>query len=206
MLVLYLITLIVGGVLLLLSIVAGGGDHAGDHVGDVGGHGGHGDGDSHAHGHGHGPGEAAHVGVAEALHSWLPFGSLRFWTFFAAFFGLTGTAMTTLGLAGPIAIAALAGAVGYVSGLLLVRTIRQLHQHPSDSSLAAADLVGATAQVLVSIASGRTGKVRLHLKGRAVDLLAETEEPAELAAGERALVIAAPRAGHVVVARVANLS
>ncbi len=196
MLAAYLISAIVGGVLVTISIVAGGHGH------DAGGHGG----DLDEHGVAHGDADAAHGGLLDALSSWLPFGSLRFWTFFVAFFGLTGTAMTVLATAGPVAIAVAATAVGYASGILLARTIRGLQRSSGDSSVAEADLVGATAQVLLPIAPGRTGKVRLHVKDRSVDLLAETEESPVIAAGEQVLVIAAPGEGHVVVARIEKLS
>jgi membrane protein implicated in regulation of membrane protease activity len=193
MLAAYLITLIVGGVLVVVSLVAG----------DGGGHGAELDGDVGADGHG----EVSHGGEAlDALMSWLPLSSLRFWTFFAAFFGLTGTAMSVLSGAGPIATAIAAVLVGYASGLALTRIVGSLHKRSSDSSLAAADLIGATAHVLLPVAAGRTGKVRLHLKDRIVDVLADTQEAAELVAGESALVIAAPSSGHVVVARVEKLS
>ena len=190
MLAAYLITVIVGGVLVVLSIATGSDGHAVEHGGGP---------DA-----GHGDPASDQSAAVDVLLSWLPIGSLRFWTFFAAFFGLTGTAMTVLGAAGPVPTAIAAVAVGYASGLLLTRTIRRLRESPSDSSLAEADLVGATAQVLLAIAPGRAGKVRLHIKDRSIDRLAETEEPA-IAIGERVLVIAAPREGHVVVARVGKL-
>jgi len=194
MLAAYLITVIVGGVLVTLSIVAGADGHSAGHTGAL-------DGDGAVHG----DASADQGALVDALLSWLPVGSLRFWTFFAAFFGLTGTAMTVLAVAGPITTAIAAVAVGYASGLLLTRTIRGLERSSSDSSLAGSDLVGATAQVLLPIAAGRTGKVRLHLKERSVDRLAETEEEEEIAAGERVLVIAVPDDGHVVVARAGKL-
>jgi membrane protein implicated in regulation of membrane protease activity len=177
----YLGSMLIGGVLVALSVL--GGDH-GHH--DVGGDGA----DGHAGDHG--------SGVADTVLAWLPLGSFRFWTFFAAFFGLTGTALTMLGTSSPVVVGA-AVAVGYASGLMLTRALRRL-QVTTDSSLGEADLVGASAQVLLPVGGGRTGKVRLQIKGRTVDLLAETEEAA-MAAGERVLVIAAPAGGHVVVAR-----
>ncbi|HWM87954.1 MAG TPA: hypothetical protein VNO33_19000 [Kofleriaceae bacterium] len=192
MLAAYLITAIVGGVLVGVSILAGGDGDAGGHGGDL---------HSDVDGDGHGGDGADHAGPVDALLSWLPIGSLRFWTFFAAFFGLTGTAMTVLAAAGPIPIAVAAIAVGYTSGLVLTRAIRHLHTRSSDSSLAEADLIGSTALVLLPVGSGRTGKVRVHIKDRTVDLLAETQEEAELVTGENVLVIAVPREGHAMVAR-----
>jgi hypothetical protein len=190
----YLVCLIVGGVLVAVSLLGG------DHHGDAGGHGP----DAHAHEHGGAAGD--HSGALDALSSWLPLSSLRFWTFFAAFFGLTGIALSLVTATSPVATAIAAVAVGYGAGIALARSIRALQASASNSSLAAADLVGATAKVLVPLAAGRTGKVRLHIKDRTVDLLAEAGETEELAAGESALVIAVPREGHVVVARIDKLS
>ena len=192
----YLITLIVGGVLVAISLVAGG-----DGDGDADG-GGHGDADGDAHGDAH----ADQGGALDAALGWLPLGSLRFWTFFAAFFGLTGTALSLLPGSGSIVTAVAAVAIGYGAGVALTRIVRRMQQTSSDSSLAAADLIGATAHVLLPVAPGRAGKVRLYLKDRAVDVLAETQEEAELPAGEKALVIAAPQQGHVVIARIDKLS
>ncbi|HTE56941.1 MAG TPA: hypothetical protein VK698_39080 [Kofleriaceae bacterium] len=191
MMAIYLTAMLVGGVLVALSIVAGA-DH-GWHHGDVGGHGA----DGHAGSEG---------GFADAVLSWLPVGSFRFWTFFAAFFGLTGTALTMLGVGGAVPVAVVASAVGYASGLMLTRAIRGLQRGSGDSSVGEGDLVGATAQVLLPVGAGRTGKVRLQIKGRTLDLMAETEEEVEVAVGERVLVIAAPSSGHVVVARVGALA
>ena len=190
----YLITLIVGGVLVAISLVAGGDGDGGGHDGDA--HAGDADGDAHAE----------HGGALDAALGWLPLGSLRFWTFFAAFFGLTGTALSLLPGTGSLVTAVAAVAIGYGAGVALTRIVRRMQQTSSDSSLAAADLIGATAHVLLPVAPGRAGKVRLYLKDRAVDVLAETQEEAELPAGDKALVIAAPRQGHVVIARIDKLS
>jgi membrane protein implicated in regulation of membrane protease activity len=190
MLAAYLISLIVGGVLVAMSVLAGA-DHADHALGDAGGN---------------GNGDAGHDGVLDAVFSWFPIASIRFWTFFAAFFGLTGTAMTVLDVAGKVPIAIAAVAVGYASGLVLTRVIRRMQRTTSDSSLGEADLVGATARVLLPVSASRPGKVRVHMKDRSVDFMAQAHEAAEIAAGENVLVVAAPREGHVVVARLDKLS
>ena len=95
MLMVYLIALIVGGVLLALTLVLGGAvDH---HAG--------GDLDHHA-------GDGGHGGSFDAVFGWLPVTSLRFWTFFAAFFGAVGTVLSAWSLAGPAPAAVLAVAAG----------------------------------------------------------------------------------------------
>jgi len=186
MLMVYLIALIIGGVLLALTLVLGG---AAEHSADTGGadtdHGGDADSD--------------HPSALDAVFGWVPVTSLRFWTFFAAFFGGVGTVVSAWGLAGPVPAAVFAIAAGYLSGLIMDRSMRYLRRSDSDSSLAGRDLVGAGAEVLVTVASGAPGKVRVRMKGRSVDLLAETDDEAALAAGQEVTVLAMRDDGRVVV-------
>lgn len=186
MLMVYLIALIVGGVLLALTLVLGGAadHHAG---GDLDHHAGGGDGD--------------HAGALDAVFGWLPVTSLRFWTFFAAFFGAVGTVLSAWDLAGPAPAAVLAVVAGYLSGLIMDRSMRYLRRADSNSSLGGGDVVGAGAEVLLPVGSGAPGKVRVRLKGRAVDLLAVTEDEEPLAAGQHAMVLSMRDDGHVVVTR-----
>jgi hypothetical protein len=179
MLALYLIALVVGGTMLVLSIV--GGDHD------------HGD-------HGHGP-AGGHHGALDVALGWLPITSLRFWIVFAAFFGLTGATLTLGGLLGPEPLpGAIAGGVGYVAGLLVVAGLRRLTATEVSSAVDDRDLVGASAEVLLPIATGAPGKVRLRLKDRAIDLTATTDDLAAIPAGVEVVVYAAA-AGSVSVTR-----
>lgn len=187
MLVVYLITLIVGGGLLAVTLVLGG---DGDGHGHVGGDG-HGGVDPHAD-------QAA---AADALLGWLPVTSLRFWTFFAAFFGLTGTLLTTWVGTGFVPSLAMSVGVGYLSGIAMDRAMRVLRRTDSDSTVGERDLVGAAVEVLLPVASGKTGKVRAQIKGRAVDLMAETSDAAAIGAGQRAMVLSMRDDGHVVITR-----
>ncbi len=188
MLMVYLIALIVGGVLLAFTLVLGG---AADHDADAGGgevdHGGDADSD--------------HASALDAALAWLPVTSLRFWTFFAAFFGGVGTVLSAWSLAGPVPAAALAVAGGWLSGLIMDRSMKYLRRADSDSSLGGRDVIGAGAQVLVPVRAGTPGKVRVRLKDRAVDLLAETEDDEALAAGQHVMVLSMRDDGHVVVTR-----
>ena len=186
MLMVYLIALIVGGVLLAVTLIFGA------------------DGEADSGGDADGQVEAEHGGL-DAFMGWFPLTSLRFWTFFGAFFGLVGTVLAGWQLAGPAATAGLAVATGYASGVIMDRAMRYLRRTDSDSSVGERDLVGASAQVLVPIAAGKTGKVRVHLKGRTLDLLAETDDESELAGSQRVLVLAMRDDGHVVVTRAGQL-
>ena len=181
MLMVYLIALIIGGVLLALTLVLGGAAEHDADTGDVDGA----DGD--------------HSSPLDAVFGWLPLTSLRFWTFFAAFFGGVGTVLSAWNLAGPVPAAVLAVAGGYLSGLIMDRSMRYLRRADSDSSLGGADVVGAGAVVLVPVASGTPGKVRVRLKGRSVDLLADTDDEKTLAAGRHVTVLSVRDDGRVVV-------
>jgi membrane protein implicated in regulation of membrane protease activity len=184
MLMVYLIALIVGGVLLAGTLIFGG------------------DGDASIDDHGGGDGHGGdHASGFDALLGWFPLTSLRFWTFFGAFFGLVGTVLAAWKIAAPVPTAILAVAGGYLSGLMMDRAVRYLRRTDSDSSLGERDLVGCSGQVVVPLAADKTGKVRLHLKGRTVDLLAETEDEAALGVGQPVLVLSMRGDGHVVVTR-----
>lgn len=129
-------------------------------------------------------GAGSHGGLASAALVVL---SLRFWVFAAFAFGLTGSAIRWLGLAPPLLTLLLALAAGFGSGALAVWVFRALARSESSSAVAADDLIGQLGRVLVPLASGATGKVRLELRGQAVDMLAITDEPS-IAAGELVLV------------------
>jgi membrane protein implicated in regulation of membrane protease activity len=183
MLMVYLVTLIAGGLLLAITLVLGGSADADTDAGEV-------DAD----------GDADH-GALDVFLGWLPVTSLRFWTFFAAFFGGVGTVLTAWDLAGPVAAGGLAVAAGYLSGLLMDRSLRYLKQADSDSSVGGADVIGAGGLVLLPVASGGGGKVRVHLKGRTIDLLAHTDDDDQLAAGQHVMVLSMRDDGHVLVTR-----
>lgn len=189
MLSVYLIALLVGGFLLALSMIGG---HDTDADIDV-------DADADADidaGGGHGGFDAA--------MAWLPFASLRFWTFFAAFFGLTGVVLDIGALTGPWLGLGIAIGVGYVCGASMTALVRSLHRDRVDSSLSAEDCVGELARVMVPVSKGDVGKVRLEIKGRTMELLAETDEEIELSTGQMCMVYAI-KDGRAVVARAAEL-
>lgn len=173
----YVFALVLGGVLLAASMVLGGKDLDGD--GDVGG--------DHDIDHGvdhHG--DAAH-GDLGGLFAVL--GSMRFWTFFAAFFGLTGLVLEGLELtANPWVARGLAVGVGYLSGWGTVRLIRHLSASESGVAGHIDDYVGRSGEVLLRIAPGSLGKVRIELKGTTVDVLAVCDDDV-LEYGAHALIV-----------------
>lgn len=174
---LYIAALVFGAGALCVQLFMGGDS---GHGGDAGGHDAHpalSEGDQ-----GHEVG--SHGGVAAVALVVL---SLRFWVFATFAFGLTGSAIVMLGLAPRLLTLLLALGAGFGSGALAVWVFRALARSESTSAVVADDLVGQLGRVLVPLEPGGTGKVRLELRGQAVDMLATTDDE-RIGAGELVLV------------------
>ncbi len=210
MLTLYLVALALGGTFVLATLILGGDgesdlDHGFDADFDLdmdmdmdadadaaGGA----DSDSENH---------SDVGVIDGVFNWLPVMSLRFWTFFLAFFGLTGTILTILELSSSESvIAAISGIIGYASGWAVVASIRHLSRTQTDSTVSENDYVGATGRVMLPVGKDKIGKIRIELKGRTVELLAKTDDDTLLGARQAVIVYAlADDDEHVLVTKAA---
>lgn len=191
---LYLFSLIVGGVLLGASILLGG---DGDSDADVDANADAGvdldaDADADAHvgdaAHGHGTMDVGGHGAAD-FFLWT-FRSIRFWTFFLAFFGLTGIALTWLGLVdSPLVGLGLALGTGALTGFTAAAALRRLGTDESGAVASSNDYIGKTAKVVVPVTRGGVGKVRLQLRGTTVDVLATTDEDDAFGSREEAMII-----------------
>lgn len=170
----YIISAIIGGVLVLASAFLGG-----DHLNGEFSHDGF---DFHA-GDGHDAGTDVHSDL------WLPFFSLRFWTYFFAFFGVTGLLMTKFTEVPGMLVPWLAGLFGVTAGLAVAVTMRMLDKNSTDSSIHEEHIVGQEARVLVPVYKGKPGKVRCDVRGEMIDLIAFTNEDVPLEIGQRALVV-----------------
>lgn len=175
----YLFALVLGGVLLAASIFSGGDGDAdvdADADADV-------DAEAEADAEGGTP-QGSLAGVFTTVLS------LRFWTFFAAFFGLTGLVLDGAdlvpGTAAPLVTAVL---TGLVAGFVTVRVFRSLHRSESGAVVSAADYVGKTGRVLLGFSADELGKVRLEIGGTTVDLLAKTDEVVRFEPGDEALIV-----------------
>jgi membrane protein implicated in regulation of membrane protease activity len=201
LIILYLFTLIVGAVLLGASILLGGhGDLDADaDVGvdldadldaDV---------DADVDGLDHGE-VGGHGDVSGFL---LTFVSFRFWTFFLAFFGMTGLVLDLLGLVENEWITlALALVMGFGTGTGAMAAIRKLGADTSGEAIESSDYVGKTARVLVPFEGSRVGKVRVSLKGSQIDLLASSVEDDDSFAGREEVLIVEMDGLHAKVAAV----
>lgn len=176
----YLFALVLGGVLLIASIVMGGDSDADadlDTDADLDA-----DADADAEHHGASHGDAGGFFAA--------FLSLRFWTFFAAFFGLTGMLLGTYALpTDPLLVLGLAIGMGALSGYSAVTIIRHFARTDVGTAASVRDYVGKSGRVLVPIRPGAVGKLRLELKGTTVDLLASAGDDTTFETGEQALVV-----------------
>ena len=211
MLVLYVVALGIGGTLVAASLLLGGNDHDIDTDADfdtefdadvdvdV-------DVDADAdvdadHDIDHDVSHADGVGM-DAVMAWLPFMSMRFWTFFLAFFGLTGAALTLAeAIDDRVIIAIIAGVIGYGSGVTVVSAIRKLRKDHVDSSVGESDYVGATGVIMISVGKDKTGKVRVEMKGRTVELLAQTEDDATYDVKQSVMIYDVNEDGNALVTR-----
>lgn len=197
----YLFALVLGGTLLGASIVLGG--HAEADAPELEG----GDADLDAHpGGDHEPADHADhhadptappVGDLVQVARGLParrrarlagLFSLRFWTFFAAFFGLTGVTLEGLGLAAALPALVAALLMGLMAGGTATAAFRRLSASTTGIAAASRDYVGKSGRVLVPIHPGGLGKIRMTLRGTTVDVLAAAEGET-IDVGEQALVI-----------------
>jgi membrane protein implicated in regulation of membrane protease activity len=167
----YLFALVVSLGVLMIQIALGA--RGGGHHGDLGS-GGHG-----AHGH--------HAAADGDAGFWTLFLSLRFWTFAALGFGLSGTLLHRLVQADPIVALSVATAMGLGSGLFAAMAFRMLRKGSGGTEARASQASGRMGRVVVSIKKGVPGQVRVEIGGSSVDLLATTDEE-EIAHGEAVIV------------------
>lgn len=171
MLTFYIVAGLVGGLLVLFSVFAGGHGHDGDSHIEVG-HAG----DTHDHGIDHdGP--------------WIPFFSVRFWTYFAMSFGLCGLLLGQVVRTPEPMAGYFATGTGLIVGLLVSYGMRVLSRQDVDSSVSHKELMGKEAQVLVAIRPGQLGRVRLSIKGEVLDVLAQGDETTSIEAGDYAIIV-----------------
>jgi membrane protein implicated in regulation of membrane protease activity len=169
----YLGSLLFGGVLIAASVLAGA-----DHGAEL-----HGGGDA-----GHGGGDTDHGGDKGQNQgpTWISLFGLRFWSFASTFFGITGLVLRAIGLS---ALAPLvSGVVGVAAGLGASAAFRRLTGETVGQVRDAGALVGREGTLLLPVARGQRGKVRLAQPGGGdVDLLAESDEA--LASGTEVLIV-----------------
>lgn len=173
---LYLGCLALGGLLIVASIVMGGKDFDKDFDKGVqlelGG-------DAPAEG---GPVEKG------GGDSWLPFLSLRFWTFALATFGAAGTILSLAGFSDLVA-APSSALTGLGVGYAVAWAFRRLSREKVSGDVGLRQVAGREGRLLLAVGPGRTGKVRVQIDGQDVDLLATTQDEKILTMREKVLII-----------------
>lgn len=106
-----------------------------------------------------------------------PLTSFKFYTFALAFFGLTGVIFTLLGLMDSVAgVFALSLIIGLISGLGVAYVLHRVNTGTGGEGVTERDYVGASGQVVLPVGSGKRGKVRMQIKGRTIEMLAESAD------------------------------
>lgn len=186
----YLGSLILGGLLIGASIVLGGDsgfDNDVDTDADFGG-----ELELEVAGAADGNGDLLYMDSEAG--AWLPFLSMRFWTFGLASFGLTGSLFslsTTVGMAN-IAEAISLGvsiSVGVVVGWATSWAFQKLKSQRVTGEVGLQQLKGSEATVLLSVNSEKNGKIRTLVGGQTVDLLASSLDEHSLERGSKVLIV-----------------
>ncbi|MGG6239826.1 hypothetical protein ACQ4N7_14465 [Nodosilinea sp. AN01ver1] len=121
---------------------------------------------------------------------WLPFLSLRFWTFALCFFGLTGLLLTWVqpDLARWLTTL-LALMMGLFCGLVAALVLRSLARQPVSSLIRPDELTGQIATVEIPFDAHSRGKVCLRLRDSTISFFAMTQEEREFQKGDSVLVV-----------------
>ena len=120
--------------------------------------------------------------------TWLPFLSLRFWTFALASFGASGALLHFLDVTGIIGIISSTG-MGVAIGTGASWVFRQLQLTQVSGNVGMFDVQGKEATVLLAVGPEKMGKVRVLLDGQMVDLPATTRAEETIERDAKALVL-----------------
>lgn len=127
----------------------------------------------------------------EGLTAAARFLSIRNLIFGVAFFGLTGSAFTALGVPGPVTLGS-AGVVGLGAAVGLQHLMDYLRSSESGEPASLDRLAGAPAEVVVGLSDAHPGKVSVAAIGQTHQLVARVHEDARVrafGAGEPVVVV-----------------
>ncbi len=121
---------------------------------------------------------------------WLPFFSLKFWTFGSCFFGLTGILLSYVSPSlSPTIIAIISIIVGILCGTIMTYVLHRLKNRQADSLVRSDDLVGLSGTVEIPFDKNSKGKIRVNVKESMVAFIAFTEENREFNRGEKVFIV-----------------
>ncbi len=180
MLALYVVTGILGLGLIIVSAIGGLGDHdfGADHSAEI----------DHSADHSF-DADHAHEVAASASEVWLPFLSLRFWTYLLGGFGGFGVLLTLLGAGQEPTRLIASSIVGLIVGIGAASVFRWMNRNQLNNSVSDGDFVGRTAKVLVAPIEGNPAKVRVEVKGDIIDMHALPLEGHLISLGDEVIVV-----------------
>lgn len=191
MLAAYIVAAIVGGGMIALSALAGLGLHADasgmhfDHPGEAGGGLPSGDVDTS---HDLSSGDHATDTGDGSAGLWLPFLSLRFWTYCIGTFGLVGTVLSLARVSLEPVTAIIAVASGLLMGTVAAGVVHYLTKAENSAAASQEEFLGAIARVTVPIGE-LPGKVRTSIRGDIIDLVAQSHDGQAFTPGEEVMII-----------------
>lgn len=192
MLGLYLAALLFGGILIGSSLLLGGhdggdADHDHDHDHDVGDHDHDVDHDVDAD-HDHEPNAVAEMLKADpGSKIWLPFLSMRFWTFFTAVLGATGVPLTLFGVS-DLVTALVAFPFALLVGTIAAWFFLQIRSDRVTADTSLMRFVGQEARVVIPVRPGDVGKIAVQSMAGRVEMPAKSGDGKVLDAGTTVLV------------------
>lgn len=187
MMLIYIFSLVVGGTFVVLSAIGGldGADFATDFDAEIDAETESDFDDVDIGTHGNQSSSSTHRGKL-----WLPFFSLRFWTFALCFFGLTGLLVS---LAQPDLANGLTALIAILMGLLCgtaaAFVLHALGSNQVNSLTRPDELAGQIGVVEIPFNASSRGKVRLSIRGSTVGFFAFTQEQRAFRVGESVLVV-----------------
>lgn len=126
--------------------------------------------------------------AADAGGTWLPFLSLRFWTFGLATFGGAGAILDVIGFSDLVSAPASA-VTGIGVGWAIAAMFRRLKHERVTADVGLRQLSGQEGKLLLPVAPGKVGKVRVTVGGQDVDLMARSSDGVRLEPRQRVLVV-----------------
>ena len=120
--------------------------------------------------------------------AWLPFLSLRFWTFALGSFGLTGTILTLLG-SSSVATAVVSTVLGLVLGYVIAWAFQKLKKSNVTVETSSIALKNKEGEVTIPISVGGRGKIRVKTDLQIHDLIAVTQDANTITPGEKVIIV-----------------
>ncbi len=198
MLTFYIVSAVLGGVVILFSSLSGHHtefgathfDHSFDHSGA--GHLGH-------------DGHAGHGSDADSDHTppWVYVLNIRFWTYMLATFGCVGLLLTTLSNAKEPLIVIASLATGMFAGAVVAYAYSLVRVKEVSSGIRMAELIGSQAKVLVPVRKDVPGKIRCEYKGEFLDVMALADSEDAIPQGKDVIVISVEDDKALVMSRAA---